>query len=113
MSVLERVKAHFNDRETRIVKVPEWGESEAAPLEIHPAPLTLKLQQRIQAAQAKDGDVGAAVEILICLAKDSDGKSLFSIGNKAELMREADPMTVARVSGQVYEAAQKSDPFTD
>ena len=37
--IMDRIRSHFDAKETKVIEVPEWGE-EGAPLYIYCSPLT-------------------------------------------------------------------------
>ncbi|PCJ29608.1 MAG: hypothetical protein COA94_01010 [Rickettsiales bacterium] len=97
--IIDRVKAHFDAKETKIIEVAEWGEGEES-LYIHATPLTLAQKNRLY-KMAKDDDLGLMVEALIMKAKDSEGESLFSRSDKPDLMRGCDPDILIRVANAI------------
>ena len=97
--IIDRVKAHFDAKETKIIEVPEWGD-ENIPLYIHCSPLTLAQKNRLY-KMAKDDDLGLMVEALIMKAKDKEGNCLFSRADKPDFMRSCDPEILIRIANQI------------
>ena len=97
--IMDRVKAHFDAKETKIIEVAEWGDSDK-PLYIYSTPLTLAQKNRLY-KMAKDDDLGLMVEALIMKAKDAEGNNLFSRIDKPELMRSCDPDVLIRVATSI------------
>jgi len=94
--IIDRVRAHFDAKETRIIEVAEWGDEEH-PLYIYVSPLTLAQKNRLYKL-AKEDDLSMMVEALIMKARDKDGNSLFSREDKPELMRSCDPDILGRIT---------------
>ena len=109
--VMDRIKAHFDSKEVKIIEVPEWGDS-GNPLYIHSSPLTLAQKNRLY-KMAKDDDLGLMVEALIMKAKDVEGNCIFSRADKPDLMRSCDPDVLIRIATAImetsnFEAAEKN-----
>ncbi|MCC8483824.1 MAG: hypothetical protein LN561_04690 [Rickettsia endosymbiont of Labidopullus appendiculatus] len=97
--IIDRVKAHFDAKEDKIIEVPEWGDG-ANPLYIHCSPLTLSQKNRLY-KMAKEDDLGLMVEALIMKAKDAEGNCLFSRADKPDLMRNCDPDVLIRIATRI------------
>ena len=102
MDIIENAKQHFQQKETKHIEVPEWGD-ENGPLIIYAEPLTLNDKQRVY-AKAKDGDLIALAFVLIWFAKDKDGEKLFTIEHKHALLNKVDPNVLARIANIILEA---------
>jgi hypothetical protein len=105
--VIDRIKAHFDAKEIKIITVPEWGDGEH-PLYIHCSPLTLAQKNRLY-KMAKEDDLGLMVEALIMKAKDEHGNALFSRADKPDLMRSCDPEILIKVATNIMESADLND----
>ncbi|WP_040257293.1 hypothetical protein [Rickettsia hoogstraalii] len=99
--IIDRVKAHFDAKEIKIIEVPEWGDGEH-PLYIYSSPLTLAQKNRLY-KMAKEDDLGLMVEALIMKAKYKEGNCLFTRADKPELMRSCDPDVLIRISTSIME----------
>lgn len=97
--IIDRVKAHFDAKEIKIIEVPEWGD-DSNPLYIYCSPLTLAQKNRLY-KMAKEDDLGLMVEALIMKAKDKEGNCLFSRADKPELMRSCDPDVLIRIATSI------------
>lgn len=97
--IIERIKSHFDAKETKMIEVPEWGDDDQ-PLYIYATPMTLAQKNRLY-KMAKDDDLGLMVEALIMKAKDKEGNALFTRGDKPDLMRNCDPDILIRVANSI------------
>lgn len=97
--VIDRIKSHFDAKESKIIEVAEWGDVEN-PLYIYVTPLTLAQKNRLY-KMAKDDDLGLMVEALIMKAKDKEGNQLFTRNDKPDLMRNCDPNVLIRVANNI------------
>lgn len=97
--IIDRVKAHFDAKEIKVIEVPEWGD-EQNPLYIYSSAMTLAQKNRLY-KMAKEDDLGLMVEALIMKAKDKEGNCLFSRADKPELMRSCDPDVLIRIATNI------------
>tara|TARA_R110000787_G_scaffold127474_1_gene238929 strand:+ start:163 stop:498 length:336 start_codon:yes stop_codon:yes gene_type:complete len=107
MSVIDRVKDHFESQGVKQINVAEWGE-EGQPLVIYSTPMSLA-EKRNLFKSAKDNDLGVMVDVIVLKGKDKDGNKMFKLDDKQVLMNKADPEVVARVAGDIL----NSVPFED
>tara|TARA_R110000822_G_C14875097_1_gene445767 strand:- start:148 stop:483 length:336 start_codon:yes stop_codon:yes gene_type:complete len=107
MSVIDRVKNHFESQGVKLINVAEWGE-EGQPLVIYSTPMSLA-EKRNLFKSAKDNDLGVMVDVIALKAKDKDGNKMFKLDDKQVLMNKADPEVIARVAGEIL----NSVPFED
>ena len=105
--LMDRIRTHFDAKESKIIEVFEWGE-EDEPLIIYASPLTLGQKNKLY-KMSKDDDLGLMVEALIMKAKDAEGNCLFSRADKPELMRNCDPDILIRVASQIIEGSTNLD----
>lgn len=107
MSVIDKVKKHFNDQVSNNLQkyhVKEWD------LDVYFYPTySFKEEQQILNASANGDTVTSLVESLIVKARDKDGKRIFSVADKAALMHEADPNVVIKVAGVINNGNDMSD----
>ncbi|MFQ5510064.1 MAG: hypothetical protein ACE5FN_12140 [Leptospirillia bacterium] len=92
--ILETAKAHFREQvsgELGQVDVPEWGTT------IYFRPASLRDLERVVRLQRENRMMESLVESIIVRALDADGKPMFKLANKIELMRSVDPDVVVRI----------------
>lgn len=104
-TIMERIRSHFNAKETKTIEVPEWGDDSGS-LYIYSSPLTLAQKNRLY-KMAKDDDLGLMIEALIMKAKDAQGNCLFTRADKPELMRNCDPDVLIRVASKIMETTDQ------
>jgi hypothetical protein len=109
MSVIDRVKEHFESQGVKKIEVAEWGE-EGQPLVIYCSPFTLA-EKRNLFKGAKNDDLGVLVDAIMLKARDKDGNKVFKLDDKQILLNNADPEIIARVATDIlntnYEEAEK------
>ena len=96
MSVIDRVKEHFENKGINKIEVAEWGE-EGKPLLIYAKPFTLA-EKRNLFKNAKNDDLGVLVDAIVLKSLDSEGNKIFKLDDKKTLLNNADPDVIARVS---------------
>jgi len=99
MSVIDRVKDHFENQGVKKIEVAEWGE-EGKPLMIYSTPMSMA-EKRNLFKSAKDGDLGVMVDAIVLKAKDEKGEKIFKLDDKKTLLNNADPDVIATVATQM------------
>lgn len=110
MSVIDRVKEHFENQGIKKIEVAEWGE-EGKALIIYSKPFSLG-EKRNLFKGARQDDLGVLVDAIVLKAKDSEGNKIFKLDDKKTLLNNADPEVIARVATEMlntipYEEAEK------
>ena len=110
MSVIDRVKDHFESKGIKKIEVAEWGE-EGKPLVIYSKPFTLA-EKRNLFKGAKNDDLSVLVDAIVLKARDGEGNKIFKLDDKKTLLNNADPDVIARVATEMlnslsYEDAEK------
>ena len=106
--MLEKAKAHFkqilDDEGLRCILVPEWGEAnQPAKLYFKPmSALPVKTYSRLVELGSQQ-TVEALIDILILRGCDEEGKPLFKLVDKTEMLREISPIVVCDIIRQMGE----------
>lgn len=96
MTVLNRAKEHFKEmanQGTVNVDVPEWGTT----VYWNIGGLNFAQQSKVIELQQSGKSAEALVEMMIMRALDADGKRMFKLAEKTEIMREVDPNVILKV----------------
>jgi hypothetical protein len=107
MSVIDRVKEHFESQGVKKIEVAEWGE-EGQPLVIYCSPFTLA-EKRNLFKGARTDDLGVLVDAVMLKAKDKDGNKVFKLDDKQVLLNKADPEIIARVATEMLNTISIED----
>lgn len=110
MSLAARISERRN-RERKTVEVEEWGEEEGSPLTIYFGPMLALEMDRLQRKNPKffeNATVAGMVDLIIMKAQDKDGESLFTLEDKAVLMRE-DWELIVKVGGAMIASRSVED----
>ena len=110
MSVIDRVKNHFESQGVKTINVAEWGE-EGQPLVIYSSPFSLG-EKRGLFKNPKNDDLGVLVDVIVLKARDKDGNKIFKLDDKLTLLNSADPEVISRVATSMlntttFEEAEK------
>jgi hypothetical protein len=107
MSVIDRVKEHFESKGIKKIEVAEWGE-EGKPLEIFCNPFTLA-EKRNLFKNAKNDDLAVLVDAIVLKARDSENNKVFKLDDKKVLLNNADPDVIARVATEMLNSVSIED----
>ena len=107
MSVIDRVKEHFESKGIKKIEVAEWGE-EGKPLEIYCKPFTLA-EKRNLFRGAKQDDLAVLVDAIVLKARDSENNKVFKLDDKKVLLNSADPDVIARVATEMLNSVSIED----
>ena len=116
MSVIDRVKSHFEGLQTLTIEVEEWKDEHGNPSVFYSEPLTLEEKNIIFKKSSNFSDLTVLVDLLIMklLVKDDKGqlKKAFELEDRFALKRKADSNVVASIANKIlldtsFEEAQK------
>ena len=116
MSVIDRVKSHFETLQTITIEVPEWKDEAGNSSIFYSEPLTLEEKNIIFKKSNNFQDLTVLVDLLIMKlqVKDEKGnlKKAFKLEDKFELRRNADSNVIATISNKIlldtsFEEAEK------
>jgi len=116
MSVIDRVKTHFESLQTLKIEVEEWKDENGNPSVFYSEPLTLEEKNILFKKSSNFQDLTVLVDLLIMKlqVKDDKGQMIkaFSLEDKFALRKKADADVVALVankilSGTSFEEAEK------
>ena len=116
MSVIDRVKSHFESLQTIVIEVEEWKDEHGNPSVFYSEPLTLEEKNIIFKKSSNFQDLNVLVDLLIMKLqfKDEKGnlKKAFQPEDKFALRKKADSNVIATVANRIlvdtnYEEAEK------
>jgi len=116
MSVIDRVKTHFETLKTITIEVEEWKDDNGNASVFYSEPLTLEQKNIIFKKSNNFQDLNVLVDLLIMklMVKDDKGemKKAFEVEDKFALRKKADSNVIATVANKIlldtsYEDAEK------
>ena len=116
MSVIDRVKTHFETLKTITIEVDEWKDEHNNPSIFYSEPLTLEEKNKIFKKSNNFQDLTVLVDLLIMklMVKNDKGemKKAFEPEDKFALRKKADSNVIATIANKIladtnYEEAEK------
>ena len=116
MSVIDRVKTHFETLKTITIEVEEWKDEHGNPSVFYSEPLTLEEKNVIFKKSNNFQDLTVLVDLLIMklMVKNDKGemKKAFEPEDKFSLRKKADSNVIATIANRIladtqYEEAEK------
>ena len=116
MSVIDRVKSHFETLQTITIEVEEWKDEHGNPSIFYSEPLTLEEKNIIFKKSNNFQDLNVLVDLLIMKLKVKNEKGemikAFNPEDKFSLRKKADSNVIATVANKIlldtsYEEAEK------
>ena len=116
MSVIDRVKTHFETLKTITIEVEEWKDEHGNPSVFYSEPLTLEEKNIIFKKSSNFQDLNVLVDLLIMKLKVKNDKGdlvkAFQAEDKFALRKKADSNVIATVANKIlldtsYEEAEK------
>ena len=116
MSVIDRVKTHFETLKTITIEVEEWKDEQGNPSIFYSEPLTLEEKNIIFKKSNNFQDLSVLVDLLIMKVKVKNEKgeliNAFDPFDKIALKKKADSNVIATVANKIlldtsYEEAEK------
>ena len=116
MSIIDRVKTHFETLKTITIEVEEWKDEHNNPSIFYSEPLTLEEKNKIFQKSNNFQDLTVLVDLLIMklMVKNDKGemKKAFEPEDKFALRKKADSNVIATIANKIladtnYEEAEK------
>jgi hypothetical protein len=116
MSVIDRVKTHFETLQTITIEVEEWKDDQGNPSIFYSEPLTLEEKNKIFQKSNNFQDLTVLVDLLIMKLQVKNDKGeltkAFAPEDKFSLKKKADSNVIVTVANQIlvdnnYEVAEK------
>ena len=105
MSVIDRVKTHFDTLQTLIIEVPEWKDEAGNPSVFYSEPLTLEEKNIIFKKSNNFQDLTVLVDLLMMklLIKNDKGDLVkaFDPLDKLALQKKADSNVIASIANKI------------
>lgn len=99
MSVIANAKGHFKTKLTdkmESIEVPEWDTTV-----YYRSSATLKQTEEVVALHRENKVAEALAQVLISRALNEDGKKMFTVADKNDLMNNVDPDVVTRIATHI------------
>ena len=116
MSVIDRVKSHFETLKTITIEVPQWKDEHGNASLFYSEPLTLEEKNIIFKKSSNFQDLTVLVDLLIMKLQVKNDKGelvkAFNLEDKFALRKKADSNVISTIANQIlldtnYEEAEK------
>ena len=98
MKLIDSAKSHFESLGVQHIEVEEWKDESGNPSVIYWNPITLSEKNKLFKKSDNLNDVSILADILVMKALDKDGKKIFKLEDKMELMTKVDSDVLSRVA---------------
>jgi hypothetical protein len=102
---MERVKSHYENLQRNEIDIPEWDiKAYSTALTLAERALIESIPKRINkdGGNAQDDDYSFNVDTLIVKLLGEDGKPLFSVADRRELLHKADARVISRIPCHIF-----------
>ena len=103
MSVIDRAKTHFENIGIQSVEVPEWKDDDGKPTKIYWQPINLFEKNKLFKKSDNMNDVSILADIVVMKSLDKDGKKLFKLDDKMDLMTKVDSDVLSRIATRMVQ----------
>ncbi len=98
MSIIDRAKSHFESIGIQSIEVPEWKDEDGKASVIYWNPINLYEKNKLFKKSDNLSDVSILADIVVMKALDKDGKKIFKLDDKMDLMTKVDSDVLSRIA---------------
>ena len=98
MSVIDIAKSHFDNIGVQSMEVFEWKDENGKPVTLYWNPITLLEKNRLLKKSDNLNDIAILADVLVMKALDKDGKKIFKLDDKMDLMTKVDSDVLSRIA---------------
>ena len=105
MKFIDRAKSHFESLGVQHIEVPEWKDEAGNTSVIYWNPITLSEKNKLFRKSENLSDVSILADIVVMKALDKDGKKIFKLEDKMDLMTKVDSDVLSRIATAMIQVA--------
>tara|TARA_R100001509_G_scaffold101333_1_gene59318 strand:- start:22 stop:363 length:342 start_codon:yes stop_codon:yes gene_type:complete len=98
MSILDRAKSHFENIGVQSIEVPEWKDDDGNPTILYWNPINLYEKNKLFKKSDNMTDVSILADIVVMKSLDKDGKKIFKLEDKMDLLTKVDSDVLSRIA---------------
>ena len=98
MSILDRAKSHFENIGVQSIEVPEWKDEDGKPTVLFWSPINLYEKNKLFKKSDNMTDVSILADIVVMKSLDKDGKKIFKLEDKMDLLTKVDSDVLSRIA---------------
>tara|TARA_R100000654_G_scaffold66375_2_gene94563 strand:- start:6617 stop:6958 length:342 start_codon:yes stop_codon:yes gene_type:complete len=98
MSILDRAKSHFENIGVQSIEVPEWKDDDGNPTILYWNPINLYEKNKLFKKSDNMTDVSILADIVVMKSLDKEGKKIFKLEDKMDLLTKVDSDVLSRIA---------------
>ena len=98
MSILDRAKSHFENIGVQSIEVPEWKDEDGKPTVLFWNPINLYEKNKLFKKSDNMTDVSILADIVVMKSLYKDGKKIFKLEDKMDLLTKVDSDVLSRIA---------------
>ena len=98
MKLIDSAKSHFESLGVQHMEIEEWKDESGNPSVIYWNPITLSEKNKLFKKSDNLSDVSILADIVVMKALDKDGKKIFKLDDKMDLMTKVDSDVLSRIA---------------
>ena len=98
MSILDRAKSHFENIGVQSIEVPEWQDEDGKPTVLFWNHINLYEKNKLFKKSDNMTDVSILADIVVMKSLDKDGKKIFKLEDKMDLLTKVDSDVLSRIA---------------
>ena len=98
MSILDRAKSHFENIGVQSIEVPEWKDEDGKPTVLFWNPINLYEKNKLFKKSDNMTDGSILADIVVMKSLDKDGKKIFKLEDKMDLLTKVDSDVLSRIA---------------
>ena len=98
MSIIDRAKSHFEGIGIQSIEVPEWKDEDGKPTVLFWNPINLYEKNKLFKKSDNMTDVSILADIVVMKSLDKDGKKIFKLEDKMDLLTKVDSDVLSRIA---------------
>ena len=98
MSILDSAKSHFENIGVQSIEVPEWKDEDGKPTVLFWNPINLYEKNKLFKKSDNMTDVSILADIVVMKSLDKDGKKIFKLEDKMDLLTKVDSDVLSRIA---------------
>ena len=98
MSILDRAKSHFENIGVQSIEVPEWKDEDGKPTVLFWNPINLYEKNKLFKKSDNMTDVSILADIVVMKSLAKDGKKIFKLEDKMDLLTKVDSDVLSRIA---------------
>ena len=109
MKLIDSAKSHFESLGVQHIEVEEWKDEAGNPSVIYWNPITLSEKNKLFKKSDNLNDVSILADIVVMKSLDKDGKKIFKLEDKMDLMTKVDSDVLSRIATAMVQSIKPEE----